>query len=91
MAAVETAVDHIFPEPLDIAEHREQWRAHVRPGYWDQPARRRMFAIPWHPGAAIDMLIHADHSVTTCPCCEPVIRDGVILGLHHKEAGDGAH
>lgn len=87
MAVTEAGIDPL-PDPIQIAESREIHHAHVRAEFRDTPVRYRLFEADGHD--AVDMLVHADHSVTVgCGCHEPVIEDGVILGLHRK-ATDGA-
>ena len=88
MAVTDAGVD-VLPDPVRIAEARKIHHAHVRAESKDTPVRYRLFEADGH--GSVDMLVHADHTVTLgCGCHEPVIEDGVILGLRRKGT-DGAH
>jgi hypothetical protein len=77
----------LWVEPLRIEKERADYRAHTIPEAWDKPTLRKTMT-PWHPqNTAGEVRVHADRSVTTCPCCEPVIKDGMILGVRKTASG----
>jgi hypothetical protein len=69
-----------LPQALDIAEIRSTHAAHVLPGYADTPAVFRISGVSGHDGM-LRAEIRADGSVGLCACHEPVVENGMLVGV----------